>query len=157
MRARAARPPGGFGTGSGSVSAVVVMSASMRERAVFIGSIPVWDTIGTLPLPGIEIVRLFRPVYCRVMGRKAPRQYPRTTCSVVHLSTRKEGREDTGVPCINTSILHDIVDPGGGDDLRSLPCAAVRNDLSEASQVTRGCQRKREPRHGGDAGAQRRQ
>jgi len=75
VRARHDPPgPGGFGTGSGSVSAVVVMSASMRERAVFIGSIPVWDTIGTLPLPGIEIVRLFRPVYCRVMGRKAPRK-----------------------------------------------------------------------------------
>ena len=56
------------------MSAVVVMSASMRERAVFIGSIPVWDTIGTLPPSGIEIVRLFRPVYCRVMGRKAPRK-----------------------------------------------------------------------------------
>ena len=66
--------PGGFGTGSGSVSAVVVMSASMRERAVFIELISVWDTIGTLPLPVIEIVTLFRPVYCCVMGRKAPRK-----------------------------------------------------------------------------------
>src|SRR6516165_3934192 len=68
-------PPGprGFGTGSGSVSAVVVTSASMRERAIFIGSISVWDTIGTLPPSGIEIVTLFRPVYCCVMGRKAPR------------------------------------------------------------------------------------
>jgi hypothetical protein len=65
--------PGGFGTGSGSASAVVVVSASMRERAVFIGSVSVWDTIGTPPPSGIEIVTLFRPVDCRVMGRKAPR------------------------------------------------------------------------------------
>jgi hypothetical protein len=33
-----------------------------------------WDTIGTLPPLRIEIVRLFRPVYCCVMGRKAPRK-----------------------------------------------------------------------------------
>src|SRR6516225_9299382 len=66
--------PGGFGTGGGSVSAVVVTSANMRERAVFIGSISVWDTIGTLPPSGIGIVTLFRPVYCCVMGRKAPRK-----------------------------------------------------------------------------------
>ena len=46
----------------------------MRERAIFIGSISVWDTIGTLPASGIEIVTLFRPVYCCVMGRKAPRK-----------------------------------------------------------------------------------
>ena len=65
--------PGGFGTGGGSVSAVVVTSANMRERAVFIGSISVWDTIGTLLPSGIEIVTLFRLVYCCVMGRKAPR------------------------------------------------------------------------------------
>jgi hypothetical protein len=51
-----------------------VMSASVRERAVFIGLISVWDTIGTLPHSIIEIVTLFRPVYCRVMGRKAPRK-----------------------------------------------------------------------------------
>src|SRR6516165_5443251 len=68
--------PGGFGTGGGSVSAVVVTSASMRERAIFIGSISVWDTIGTLPSSGVEIVTLFPPVYCCVMGRKAPRQAP---------------------------------------------------------------------------------
>jgi hypothetical protein len=55
------------------VSAVVVTSASMREMAVFIGSISVWDTIGTLPPSGIEIVWLFRLVSCCVMGRKAPR------------------------------------------------------------------------------------
>src|SRR5215831_19792121 len=66
--------PGGFGTGSGSVSAVVVTSANMRERAIFIGSIPVWDTIGTLPPSNIEIITLFPPVYCCVMGRKAPRK-----------------------------------------------------------------------------------
>src|SRR5262245_35208355 len=54
-----------------SASAVVVMSASMRERAVFIGSMSVLDTIGTLPPFSIEIVKLFRPVYCCVMGRKA--------------------------------------------------------------------------------------
>jgi hypothetical protein len=73
-RASSSRPgPGRFGADSGSVSAVVVASASMRERAVFIGSISVWDTIGTLPPSSIEIVTLFRPAYCRVMGRKAPR------------------------------------------------------------------------------------
>ena len=48
--------------------------ASMRERAVFIGSTSVWDTIGTLQPSDIEIVTLFRPVYCCVMGRKAPRK-----------------------------------------------------------------------------------
>ena len=64
---------GGFGTGSGSVSAVVVMSASMRERAVFIGLISVWDTIGTLPPSRVEIVMLFALSYCCVMGRKVPR------------------------------------------------------------------------------------
>src|SRR5262249_5408447 len=73
--------PGGFGTGSGSVSAVVVTSASMRERAVFIGSISVWDTIGTLAPGFSEIVTLFRPVYCCVMGRKAPRK--RLACRVM--------------------------------------------------------------------------
>src|SRR6516225_11588399 len=73
--------PGGFGTGGGSVSAVVVTSANMRERAVFIGSISVWDTIGTLPPSGIGIVTLFRPVYCCVMGRKAPRK--RLACRVM--------------------------------------------------------------------------
>src|SRR5262249_54616284 len=53
----------------------------MRERAVFIGSISVWDTIGTLPPSYIEIVKLFRPVYCCVMGRKAPRK--RLACRVM--------------------------------------------------------------------------
>jgi hypothetical protein len=47
---------------------------SMRERAVFIGSISVLDTIGTLPPPHLEIVTLFRLAYCCVMGRKAPRK-----------------------------------------------------------------------------------
>jgi hypothetical protein len=47
--------------------------ADMREMAVFIGSISVWDTIGTLPLFYIEIIALFRLPYCCVMGRKAPR------------------------------------------------------------------------------------
>ena len=56
------------------MSAVVVTSASMREMAVFIGSISVWDTIGTLAPCIIEIVTLFRLVYCCVMGRKAPRK-----------------------------------------------------------------------------------
>src|SRR5262245_12286355 len=42
------------------------MSASMRERAVFIGSISVWDTIGTLPLghcrrPALKSLRYFGP------------------------------------------------------------------------------------------------
>src|SRR5262249_60392268 len=63
------------------LGAVVVMSASMRERAVFIDSISVWDTIGTLPPFGIEIVMLFRPGYCCVMGRKAPRK--RLACRVM--------------------------------------------------------------------------
>src|SRR5215471_4900709 len=58
----------------------------MRERAVFIGSISVWDTIGTLPPSSIEIVRLFRPVYCCVMGRKAPRK--RLAYRVVSAFTR---------------------------------------------------------------------
>jgi len=66
--------PGGFGTGKGSASAVVVTSASLREKLIFIGSIAVWDTIGTLPPSGIEIVTLFRFVDCCVMGRKAPRK-----------------------------------------------------------------------------------
>src|SRR2546429_9678035 len=43
----------------------------MTERAVFIGSISVWDTIGTLVSRNVEIVRLFRLVSCCVMGRKA--------------------------------------------------------------------------------------
>src|SRR6266576_771801 len=46
----------------------------MMERAVFIGSISVWDTIGTLVSRNVEIVRLFRLVSCCVMGRKAPRK-----------------------------------------------------------------------------------
>jgi hypothetical protein len=58
----------------------------MRERAVFIGSIAVWDTIGTLPPSGIEIVTLFRPIYCCVMGRKAPRK--RLACRVISAFTR---------------------------------------------------------------------
>src|SRR6516225_3138788 len=49
-------------------------NASMSERAVFIGSIFVWDTIGTLPPRAIEIVALFPPAVRRVMGRKAPRK-----------------------------------------------------------------------------------
>jgi hypothetical protein len=48
------------------VSAVVVTSASMREMAVFIGSISVLDTIGTLRLSHIEIVTLFRLASCCV-------------------------------------------------------------------------------------------
>src|SRR6516164_2670236 len=58
--------------GGGSVSAVVVRARG--ERAVFIGSISVWDTIGTLTPRGLEIVALFPPVVRRVMGRKAPRK-----------------------------------------------------------------------------------
>jgi hypothetical protein len=60
-RAGTSRPALAFGTGSGSVSAVVVASASMSERAVFIGSISVWDTIGTLGTTSIEISTLFPP------------------------------------------------------------------------------------------------
>jgi len=58
----------------------------MRERAIFIGSISVWDTIGTLPPSGIEIVTLFRPIYCCVMGRKAPRKL--LACRVISAFTR---------------------------------------------------------------------
>ena len=68
------------------MSALVVTSASMRERAVFIGSISVWDTIGTLPPCGIEIVTLFSPAVRRVMGRKAPRK--RLACRVISAFTR---------------------------------------------------------------------
>src|SRR5262249_11677054 len=46
----------------------------MRERAIFIGLISVWDTIGTLAAIGVEIVTLFPPVVRCVMGRKAPRK-----------------------------------------------------------------------------------
>ena len=94
------RPPGptGFGTGSGSVSAVVVTSASMRERAVFIGSISVWDTIGTLRPSGIEIVTLFGLVYCRVMGRKAPRK--RLAYRVISAFTRVFDAHDTPHGCL---------------------------------------------------------
>jgi hypothetical protein len=56
---------------------------------------------------------------------------------VVHLSSRKEGREDTGIPCICASILRNVVDPGGRYDLRSLAFAAIRNDLSETSKIAR--------------------
>jgi hypothetical protein len=56
----------------------------------------------------------------------------------MHPSSRKEGREDTGIPCISASVLRDVVDPGGGDDLPSLACAAVRNDLSETGEIVRG-------------------
>src|SRR4029453_13366931 len=48
--------------------------AALSHRARGRGKGPfssVWDTIGTLPLFYIEIVTLFRPVYCCVMGRKA--------------------------------------------------------------------------------------
>src|SRR6516164_4895250 len=41
VRARAARPPAASARAAGSVSAVVVTSASMREMAVFIGLISV--------------------------------------------------------------------------------------------------------------------
>ena len=61
-------------------------NASMSERAVFIGSISVWDTIGTLPPRAIEIVALFPPVVRRVMGRKAPRK--RLACRVISAFTR---------------------------------------------------------------------
>ena len=57
---------------------------------------------------------------------------------VMHPSSRKEGREYTGIPCISASILHDVVDPGGGDDLPSLACAAVCNDvLGRCTPTTR--------------------
>ena len=57
---------------------------------------------------------------------------------VVHLSSRKEGREDTGIPCIGASILRDVVDPRGGDDLLSPACAAVYKDLSKTGEIARG-------------------
>jgi hypothetical protein len=68
-------PPGpdGFGTGSGSTSAVVAASASTRESAAFIASFSVLDTIGTLAARSIEIIGAFSLAHCRVMGRKAPR------------------------------------------------------------------------------------
>src|SRR5262249_31114835 len=70
----------------------------MRERAVFIGSISVWDTIGTLPPSGIEIVTLFRPVYCCcVMGRKAPRK--RLAYRVISAFTRVFDAHDTPHGC----------------------------------------------------------
>jgi len=53
----------------------------MRERAVYIGSISVWDTTGTLAPICIEIVGLFPPVVRCVMGRKAPRK--RLVCRVM--------------------------------------------------------------------------
>jgi hypothetical protein len=61
--------PGGFGTGSGSVSTAVVASASMKERAIFIGSTSVWDTIGTLGTTSIEISTLFPPPLSRDTAR----------------------------------------------------------------------------------------
>src|SRR6516225_603432 len=70
---------------------------------------------------------------CRAQMAKAPRQDPRTTCSGSASLSWREGREDTGIPCVNASILHDFVDPSGGDDLRSFACAAVRDDLSESA------------------------
>ena len=57
---------------------------------------------------------------------------------VVHLSSRKEGREDTGIPCIGASILRDVVDPRGGDDLLSPACAAVCKDSSKTGEIARG-------------------
>ena len=57
---------------------------------------------------------------------------------VVHLSSRKEGREDTGIPCIGASILRDVVDPRGGDDLLYPACAAVCKDLSKTAEIARG-------------------
>ena len=84
MRVRAARPRRlrhGRRLGEPPVA-----SASMRERAVFIGLISVWDTIGTLPVSHFEIITLFRPAYCRVMGRKAPRK--RLACRVISAFTR---------------------------------------------------------------------
>src|SRR5262249_44093902 len=84
VRARAARP--WLGTGSGSVSAVVVTSASTRETLIFISSIAVWDTIGTLGASFLEIIRLFPPAVCCVMGRQAPSQ--RLVCRVISALTR---------------------------------------------------------------------
>src|SRR6516162_10260073 len=78
------------------LGAVVVMSASMRERAVFIDSISVWDTIGTLRPSGLEIVMLFRLVYCCVMGRKAPRK--RLTCRVMACPTGAAAPERFSAP-----------------------------------------------------------
>src|SRR5262249_17750576 len=67
-------PDSGASRRGGSMSALVVTSASMRERAVFIGSISVRDTIGTLAAISIEIITVFPPLVCCVMGRKAPRK-----------------------------------------------------------------------------------
>src|SRR6516165_3391447 len=69
----------------------------MRERAVFIGSIAVWDTIGTLRPSGIEIVTLFRLLHSRVMGRKAPRK--RLAYCVISAFTRVFDAHDTPHGC----------------------------------------------------------
>jgi hypothetical protein len=87
-----------------------VMSASARERAVFIGLISVWDTIGTLPHSIIEIVTLFRPVYCRVMGRKAPRK--RLAYRVISAFTRVFDAHDTPHGCLASTRTSLGVDSG---------------------------------------------
>ena len=67
-------PPGacGFATGSGSALSAVAESAKGKGRFhwfdLCLGHY--WDTAAS----SIEIVTLFRPVYCCVMGRKAPRK-----------------------------------------------------------------------------------
>src|SRR6266436_1433748 len=70
----------------------------MRGMAVFIGSISVWDTIGTLPPAGIDIVTLFRLAYCCVMGRKAPRK--RLAYRVISAFTRVCDAHDTAHGCL---------------------------------------------------------
>ncbi len=61
---------GFFATARSSVSAVVV---NIGKWPFLLGRSLFLDTIGTLPPLGIEIASLFSPVYCCVMGRKAPR------------------------------------------------------------------------------------
>jgi len=53
-----------------------VTTARIREGAIFIRPISVWDTIGTLGGLYIEIIMLFPLAVRRVMGCKAPRQAP---------------------------------------------------------------------------------
>ncbi len=53
-----------------------VTTARIREGAIFIRPISVWDTTGTLGELYIEIIMLFPLAVRRVMGCKAPRQAP---------------------------------------------------------------------------------
>src|SRR6516164_11346969 len=75
---------------------------------------------------------------CRAQIARRPANIRVPLVPVMHLSSRKVGREDTGIPCIGASILRDVVDPRGGDDLLSPACAAVYKDLSKTGEIARG-------------------